>query len=155
MRLGRGFGESPQDRGQRRFTRRATAVGKYWVTKRAVAVVAEALECLGGNGYVEEAPLARLYRDVPLNSIWEGSGNVQCLDVLRAMHKEPETVAVLFGELHAANGGAKHYDQLLAWIDEELSDRSQIEARARRIFEALGLALQAPIVLQHGGPAVR
>ena len=99
--------------------------------------------------------MARLYRDVPLNSIWEGSGNVQCLDVLRAMHKEPETVAVLFGELNAAKGVDTRYDQLLAWIDGEFSDRSQIEARARRIVEALGLALQAAILLQHGHPAVR
>jgi putative acyl-CoA dehydrogenase len=155
LRLARSFDEAPRDEAQRRFSRIATAVGKYWVTKRAVAVVAEALECLGGNGYVEEAPLARLYRDVPLNSIWEGSGNVQCLDVLRAMHKEPETVAVLFAELNAAKGVDRRYDQLLAWIDEELSDRSQIEARARRIVEALGLALQAAILLQHGHPAVR
>ena len=155
LRLARSFDEAPGDETERRFSRIATAVGKYWVTKRAVAVVAEALECLGGNGYVEEAPLARLYRDVPLNSIWEGSGNVQCLDVLRAMHKEPETVAVLFGELNAAKGVDRRYDQLLAWIDEELSDRSQIEARARRIVEALGLALQAAILLQHGHPAVR
>ena len=155
LRLARSFDEAPGDETERRFSRIATAVGKYWVTKRAVAVVAEALECLGGNGYVEEAPLARLYRDVPLNSIWEGSGNVQCLDVLRAMHKEPETVAALFGELNAAKGVDRRYDQLLTWIDGELSDRSQVEARARRIVEALGLALQAAILLQHGDPAVR
>ncbi|HET6892428.1 MAG TPA: acyl-CoA dehydrogenase family protein, partial [Pyrinomonadaceae bacterium] len=79
LRLARGFDESPNNEGQRKFTRLATAVGKYWITKRTVAVVAEALECLGGNGYVEESPLPRLYRDAPLNSIWEGSGNVQCL----------------------------------------------------------------------------
>ncbi len=154
LRLARSFDEAPRDESQRRFSRIATAVGKYWVTRRAVTVVAEALECLGGNGYVEEAPMARLYRDVPLNSIWEGSGNVQCLDVLRAMQKEPETAAVLFGELNTAKGADSRYDQLLAWIDGELSDESQIETQARRIVEALGLALQAAILLQHGHPAV-
>jgi len=154
LRLARSFDEAPRDERQRRFSRIATAIGKYWVTKRAVAVVAEALECLGGNGYVEEAPLARLYRDAPLNSIWEGSGNVQCLDVLRAMQKEPETVESLFQELRAARGSDARYDQLLALIERELSDTSQIEARARRIVEALGLALQTAIQLEHGHPAV-
>ncbi|MEK6322551.1 MAG: isovaleryl-CoA dehydrogenase [Acidobacteriota bacterium] len=154
LRLARSFDEAPHDEQQKHFSRIATAIGKYWVTKRAVAMVAEALECLGGNGYVEEAPLARLYRDVPLNSIWEGSGNVQCLDVLRAMQKEPETVEALFQELRAARGIDARYDQLLASIERELSDTNQIEARARRILEALGLALQTAILLQHGRGAV-
>ncbi|MGH9846697.1 MAG: acyl-CoA dehydrogenase family protein, partial [Blastocatellia bacterium] len=154
MRLARSFDEAARDEAQRRFSRIATAIGKYWVTKRAVAVVAEALESLGGNGYVEEAPLARLYRDAPLNSIWEGSGNVQCLDVLRAMQKEPETVEALFQELKAARGIDARYDQHLVLIEREMSDTSQIETRARRIVEALGLALQTAILLEHGHRAV-
>lgn len=155
LRLARSFDEAANDETQRHFSRVATAIGKYWITKRAIAVVAEALECLGGNGYVEEAPLARLYRDVPLNSLWEGSGNVQCLDVLRAMQKEPETVRSLFAELEAAQGIDVRYDELLRKIRVELSDKSEAEARARRIVESLGIALQASLLLKHGHAAVK
>ncbi len=154
LRLARSFDEAA-DETQRHFSRVATAVGKYWITKRAIAVVAEALECLGGNGYVEEAPLARLYRDVPLNALWEGSGNVQCLDVLRAMQKEPETGRALFAELDAAQGIDVRYDELLRKIQIELSDKSQSETRARRIVESLGIALQGSVLLKHGHTAVK
>ncbi|MEP6743820.1 MAG: isovaleryl-CoA dehydrogenase [bacterium] len=155
LRLARSFDEAPNDETQRHFSRVATAIGKYWVTKRAIPVVAEALECLGGNGYVEESPLPRMYRDVPLNSIWEGSGNVQCLDVLRAMRKEPETVRALFAELDTGKGIDDRYDTLLERINLELSDKSNSEVNARRIVESLGLALQASVLLKHGHPAVR
>jgi putative acyl-CoA dehydrogenase len=154
LRLARSFDEAERDETQRKFSRIATAIGKFWITKRAVAVVAEALECLGGNGYVEEAPLARLYRDVPLNSIWEGSGNVQCLDVLRAMRKEPETVEVLFAELRQARGMEANYDAFVQRIEREFANAEHIEWRARRLVEDLGLALQAAILLQHGNAAV-
>jgi putative acyl-CoA dehydrogenase len=155
LRLARSFDEAPRDETQRHFSRVATAIGKYWITKRAIAVVAEALECLGGNGYVEEAPLARLYRDVPLNSLWEGSGNVQCLDVLRAMQKEPETGRALFAELDAAQGIDVRYDQFVSSIEKELSDKRQSEVRARRIVESLGLGLQTSLLLKHGQPSVK
>ena len=154
LRLARSFDESECDETARQFSRIATAIGKFWITKRAVAVVAEALECLGGNGYVEEAPLARLYRDVPLNSIWEGSGNVQCLDVLRAMRKEPDTVDVLFAELRQARGMESNYDAFVQRIEREFANADSIELRARRMVEDLGLALQAAILLQHGNAAV-
>ncbi len=154
MRLARSFDDAPRDERQRRFSRIATAIGKYWVTKRAVAAVSEALEVLGGNGYVEEAPLARLYRDAPLNSIWEGSGNVQCLDVLRAMRKEGETVDVLFEEIRAARGADARFDQFVARIERELASDGEIEARARRIVEDLGLALEGAILIEHGHRAV-
>jgi putative acyl-CoA dehydrogenase len=154
LRLARSFDEGERDEQQRLFSRIATAIGKFWITKRAIVVVAEALECLGGNGYVEEAPLARLYRDVPLNSIWEGSGNVQCLDVLRAMHKEPDTVAALSDELKKAHGLDARYDALIGKIERELAAVDSLEFRARRLVESLGLALQASILLQHGHPAV-
>jgi len=155
LRLARSFDEAAGNETEAHFSRVATAIGKYWTTKRAIAVVAEALECLGGNGYVEEAPLARMYRDVPLNSIWEGSGNVQCLDVLRAMQKESETVRALFAELETAKGIDVRYDQFLAAIAMELSDKSQSETNARRIVESLGLALQASLLLKHGHDAVK
>jgi putative acyl-CoA dehydrogenase len=149
LRLARGFDESPQDEGQRKFTRLATAVGKYWVTKRAVAVVAEALECLGGNGYVEESPLPRLYRDAPLNSIWEGSGNVQCLEMLRAVKKDAGTLEMLLQEIRAARGGSKHFDNFAERLERELIDSNQLETRARRVAELLALALQGSLLVRH------
>ncbi|HVQ36324.1 MAG TPA: isovaleryl-CoA dehydrogenase [Pyrinomonadaceae bacterium] len=149
LRLARGFDKSPHDEGQRRFTRLATAVGKYWITKRAVAVVAEALECLGGNGYVEESPLPRLYRDAPLNSIWEGSGNVQCLEMLRAVKKDPGTLEMLMQEIREARGGNKHFDSFANKLEGALVDSTQLETRARRLTELLATGLQGSLLVRH------
>jgi putative acyl-CoA dehydrogenase len=149
LRLARGFDESPADEGQRRFTRLATAVGKYWITKRTVLAVAEALECMGGNGYVEESPMPRLYRDAPLNSIWEGSGNVQCLEMLRAIKKDAGTLEMILQEIRAARGGNRHFDSFAARLEDELSDTNQLEARARRLAELLALALQGSLLVRH------
>jgi putative acyl-CoA dehydrogenase len=154
LRLARGFDESPHDEGQRRFTRLATAVGKYWITKRAVAVVAEALECLGGNGNVEESPLPRLYRDAPLNSIWEGSGNVQCLEMLRAVKKDPGTLEIVLQEIRSACGANKNFDTFIDRLPREFADSTQLETRARRLAELLALALQGSLLVQHTPPAV-
>lgn len=154
LRLARGFDESAADEGQHKFTRIATAIGKYWITKRAIAVVAEALECLGGNGYIEESPLPRLYRDVPLNSLWEGPGNVQCLDVLRAMQSDLETVAMVFQELEVAKGASRVYDAFIRRLQGELKGLSHLETRARRLVEDLALALQGAILVQHAPAAV-
>ena len=151
LRLARSFDESGYSIEQAQFTRIATAVGKYWITKRAVAVVAESLECIGGNGYIEESPLSRLYRDVPLNSLWEGAGNVQCLDVLRAMHKEPDSISIFFTEIRAAMGVHHQFDRFVTRLETEIRDTSQAETRARRLVEAL--ALQGALLLQHA-PAV-
>jgi putative acyl-CoA dehydrogenase len=148
FRLARGFDESKTDERARFFTRAATAIGKFWVTKRAVAAVAEAMESLGGNGYVEESVLPRLYRDVPVNSIWEGSGNVQCLDVLRSMHKEPEAIDAVLGEIKKARGADRYFDRFEAGLEKELSDPENLEFRARRTVEKLALALQAQILLE-------
>ena len=154
LRLARGFDESATDEGQRRFTRIATAIGKFWVTKRALMVVAEALECLGGNGYIEESPLSRLYRDVPLNSMWEGPGNVQCLDLLRALHEDPETMNTLLKEIKAGQGCMRPFDDFVKQLEIELRDSSDLEARARRVVEDLALALQGAILVQHAPPAI-
>jgi putative acyl-CoA dehydrogenase len=116
--------------------------------------VAEALECIGGNGYVEESPLPRLYRDVPLNSLWEGPGNVQCLDVLRALHKDPETMTAVLQELTAAQGGFGPFDDFVKKLETELRDPSELEMRARRVVEDLALALQGAILVQHAPSAV-
>lgn len=154
LRLARGFDESPHDEGQRRFTRLATALGKYWITKRSVAVVAEALECLGGNGYVEESQLPRLYRDAPLNSIWEGSGNVQCLEVLRALRKDAATLEAILQELQAARGGNQLFDNFVSTLEVELKDANQLETHARRLAELLALALQGSLLVQHAPSAI-
>lgn len=152
LRLARSFDEAPGNAHERHFSRVATAIGKFWVTRRAIAATGEAMECLGGNGYVEEAPLARLYRDVPVNSIWEGSGNVQCLDVLRALRKEPETVRALTEELESAKGKDAMFDAL---ADRAICGLQPVEEfSARRLTEDLGLLLQACVLLKGGNPEV-
>lgn len=136
------------------FKRLGTAVAKYWVCKRAPAMTAEALECLGGNGYVEESIMPRLYREAPLNSIWEGSGNVNCLDVLRAMAKEPLAVAAFFAEITPVAGMNAHLDAAVNRLHADLADQSAIETRARHIVERMALALQGALLLRHSDPAV-
>jgi putative acyl-CoA dehydrogenase len=131
------------DRGERGFLRLATAVAKYWVCKRGPAHAAEALECLGGNGYVEESSLPRVYRQLPLLSIWEGSGNVICLDVLRAMRREPESVEAFLAELEPPYRG-----------DAEAALADADEPGARRLVERLAVALQASLLLRHAPAAV-
>jgi putative acyl-CoA dehydrogenase len=134
------------------FRRLAVAVSKYWCCKRAIAVVAEALECHGGNGYVEESILPRLYREAPLNSIWEGSGNVNALDVLRALEREPESILAFMDEVGQARGADQRLDGAIDELQRELADRS--EARARRLVERMALVLQASLLVRHGDPAV-
>jgi putative acyl-CoA dehydrogenase len=154
LRLARAYDEGSRDPGQKRFARLATAVGKYWVCKRQPMVVAEALECHGGNGYVEESILPRLFRESPLNGIWEGSGNVIALDVLRAMGRDPESVEAFFGELGAAGGLDPRLDRAVDELRAGLGDVDAIEYRARMVVEKMALALQASLLLRHGDPAV-
>ncbi len=148
FRLARGFDESRSDDNARSFTRAATAIGKFWICKRAVFAVGEALEVLGGNGYVEESVLPRLYRDIPVNSIWEGSGNVQCLDVLRSMQKEPESIDVVLQEITSARGMNDIFDKFIAELPYEFEEPEDREFRARRIVEKTALALQAACLLK-------
>ena len=150
LRLARAY----DDETQRHFARLATAVVKYWVCKRGPMLVAEALECLGGNGYVEESMMPRLYREVPLNSIWEGSGNVMCLDVLRAMARGSEAVEAFFAEVDLARGADRRLDAFTGRLRAELGDFAAIETRARRIVEHMALALQGSLLVRHGDPAV-
>jgi putative acyl-CoA dehydrogenase len=151
LRLARAYDEAPRDAGERAFARIATAVGKYWVCKRAPAMIVEAMECLGGNGYVEESALPRLYREAPVNAIWEGSGNVICLDVLRAMAREPECIPALLAELRAARGGDARLDAATARIEAWLARPGDLEPVARRLVEQLALALQASLLVR-GAP---
>ena len=134
--------------------RLATPVAKFWVCKRAIAAAAEAMEVLGGNGYVETGPLACLYREAPVNSIWEGSGNVMCLDMLRALGKTPAMQAALGAELAPAAGLHPAFDRHLAGLRATLADPAEAETRARRLARDIALALQAALLLQHAPMAV-
>ncbi|HEU0249382.1 MAG TPA: acyl-CoA dehydrogenase family protein [Solirubrobacteraceae bacterium] len=136
------------------FKRLATAVGKYWVCKRAPNHAFESLECLGGNGYVEESGMPRLYREAPLASIWEGSGNVMSLDVLRALVKSPRTLEVFMHELGEAQGADARLDAHVSKLEKQFSDPATLELRARRIVESMALALQGSLLVRHGAPAV-
>ncbi len=142
------------DRGEAAFARIATAIGKYWVCKRVPTFAAEALECLGGAGYVEEAPMARLFRESPLNGIWEGSGNVICLDVLRAAARDPESVEALLAEIALAAGADARLDRAVIDLHAELADPHDLELRARRIVERAALALQASLLVRFAPEAV-
>ncbi len=152
FRLARGFDEAAHDPAARAFTRLATAVGKYWITRRAPVVTLEAMECLGGSGYVEECVLPRLYRDAPVNSIWEGSGNIQCLDVLRALRHDADALDVYLAEVRLAQGADARLDRTLSRLEAEL--RAADESGARRLTEALALTLQASLLVRHAPPAV-
>ena len=132
----------------------ALAVTKYWVCKRAPSHAAEALECLGGNGYAEESGMPRLYRESPLMSIWEGSGNVAALDSLRALVKQPDSVEAYFTEVGHAAGADSRLDDAVSRLGKELADRSDIEYRARRVVELMALVLQGSLLVRHGDPAV-
>ena len=134
------------------FRRLALAVTKYWVCKRAPAHAAEALECLGGNGYVEESGMPRLYREAPLASIWEGSGNVAALDALRALARQPETAEAFLAEVRQAAGADQRLDRAVARLRDELADPAP--ARARRLAETMALVLQGSLLVRFGDPAV-
>ncbi|WP_353950219.1 acyl-CoA dehydrogenase family protein [Knoellia sp. S7-12] len=144
------------DTGDAEFSRLGVALGKFWVCKRTPPLVAEALECLGGAGYVEENGLARLYREAPLNSIWEGSGNVGALDVLRAMTREPASVAALDNELSLARGHDRRLDRAIDAVPGlvALAGSSDGAWQARRIVEHLAVTLQAALLVQHSPNAV-
>jgi putative acyl-CoA dehydrogenase len=142
------------DESERAFMRLATAVGKYWVCKRQPAAVAEALECLGGNGYDEASGMPRLYREAPLNGIWEGSGNVNALDVLRALTREPEALTAFRAEIAAAAGADARLDAAWRALEAELVLTDDAELRARRLVERMALALQASLLVRYAPPAV-
>ena len=137
------------DEAERLLGRIGAPISKYWVCKRTPAVVAEALECHGGNGFIEDHLMARLYREAPLNGIWEGTGNVICLDVLRSMQREPGCVPALLDELRAARGADQRYDGALSKLESELPELSRDERQARRMVERLALMMSAGLLLRH------
>jgi putative acyl-CoA dehydrogenase len=142
------------DEGEAAFRRLATTVAKYWICKSTPPLVAEALECLGGNGYVEESVLPRLYRESPLNSLWEGAGNVNALDLWRAVERDPESVDALLAELELAAGGDVRLDAAVARLRDELDDAEDAAHRARRVAELAALCLQASLLVRHAPPEV-
>ncbi len=136
------------------FLRIAVALGKYWVCKRGPTLVGEALECLGGNGYVEESGMPRLYREAPLNSIWEGSGNVNALDLLRALRRSPASLDAYLAEVELAAGADGRFDAAVKDLLQSLADLEGMEARARRLAERMAVLLQGSLLLRYAAPAV-
>ncbi|MCB5906658.1 acyl-CoA dehydrogenase family protein [Streptomyces pinistramenti] len=138
----------------RHFLRLAVPAAKYWVTKRCTPVAVEALECLGGNGYVEESGLPRLLREAPLHSIWEGSGNIQALDVLRALRTGPAALDAFLTEIGTTRGADHRLDRAVHGLLTELADLEAIEARARRLVERMALVLQGSLLVRYAPPEV-
>jgi putative acyl-CoA dehydrogenase len=136
------------------LVRLVTAVGKYWICKRTPQHAYEAMECIGGSGVMEDSPMPRLYREAPVNAIWEGSGNVQCLDVLRAMQKTPAVVGAFFDEVAKARGANPVLDRFVGALKAEFSDLADIEYRARDLVDRMALAIQAALLVQHAPAAV-
>jgi putative acyl-CoA dehydrogenase len=152
LRLARAF-DSQDDPGETALRRLLTPAAKYWICKRGITLAGEAMEVLGGNGYVEESLMPRLYREMPVNSIWEGSGNIMCLDVLRALQRTPEAGEALRAELLPARGAEPRLDRFLQRLDTVLAARPD-EAQARRLAEMLVLAVQGALLVRFAPPAV-
>ena len=148
LRLARAL-DSRGDEQEEALLRLCTPVGKYWVCKRTPQHASEAMECIGGSGVMEDSPMPRLFRESPVNAIWEGSGNVQCLDVLRAIRRTPAVLEAFFAEVELARGGHPALDRLLATLLREFGDQADLELRARSLVDRMALALQASLLLRH------
>jgi putative acyl-CoA dehydrogenase len=154
MRLAYALDRSGEDRREALLSRICTPVAKYWACKRAPQFVAEALECHGGNGFIADHFMERLYREAPLNGIWEGTGNVICLDVLRAMEREPETLTVFLDEVRLASGADARLDAYVDELERRLAHKGDRERGARRVIEMMAFALQASLLIRYSTPAV-
>jgi putative acyl-CoA dehydrogenase len=154
MRLARSYDRQGESERERLFRRLVTAAAKYWICKRAPSHVGESMECLGGAGFVEESVMPRVYREAPLNSIWEGCGNVICLDVLRAVRTAPETLDALLEELRLASGGHRVLDAAIRAFDAQLARSALATRDARKLTERIALLLQASLLVRHSTPAV-
>jgi putative acyl-CoA dehydrogenase len=129
-------------------------MAKYWACKRAPQFVVEALECHGGNGFIADHFMERLYREAPLNGIWEGTGNVICLDVLRSMQREPETITAFLDEIRKARGADHRLDAFTDEVERRLANLSDFEGTARRVIEMMAFALQASLLVRYSTPEV-
>ncbi len=147
MRVARAYDSNSES--EQLFRRIATAVGKYWLCKRGSIHAAEALECFGGNGYVEDSMMPRLFRESPLNSIWEGSGNVICLDVLRAIANEPQSLEALWAEIDAGRSGDRRLDKAASHLRDNWTRLAGEPTQARRLVEQLALVLQGSLLVRH------
>jgi len=154
MRIARALDQAEQDAHEKLLMRIGTAVGKYWICKRTPNHAYEAMECIGGSGVMEDCIMPRLFRESPINAIWEGSGNVQCLDVLRALGKTPAVLEAFFAELGRARGADRRLDEYVNNLQREFADLSDIEYRARNIVDRMALALQASLLAQSAPTAV-
>ena len=154
LRIGRAMDESENNESAAALARIGTAIGKYWICKRAPSHIYEALECHGGPGYIEESIMPRLYREAPVNSIWEGSGNVICLDVLRVLSREASAVPAVLAELDAARSGHDLLDAAINTLKTELADLEDLELRARGITELMAKTLQGALLVRYAPPAV-
>ncbi len=154
MRIARSLDGAAQDDGHRAFARLVVAIAKYWHCKRAVPFVQEAMEVHGAAGYVEESVMPRFYREAPVNNIWEGSGNVICLDILRALQKDPLAKEVLFAQLQLARGGNAHLDRAMDGLPSVLAAATANEAHARRLAQQLALCLQGGLLVRHAPAGV-
>jgi putative acyl-CoA dehydrogenase len=142
------------DPSERLLSRIGAPIAKYWICKRAVPTVAEALESHGGNGFIEDHLMARLYREAPLNGIWEGSGNVMCLDVLRSIAREPACVPALLDEIRLASGEDRRLDAAVVALGDELGDLARHEGQARRLVERLATVWSASLLVRYAEPAL-
>ena len=152
FRLAQAFDRGASEPNERLLARIMTPLAKYWLCKRNPVFTVEAMECLGGNGFVEDGPFGRLFRESPLNGIWEGSGNVICLDVLRSVEREPESLSALMREIAAAAPENAQLKAMLGRLEREFRDRANLESRARRLVEMAATALQASLMLRHADP---
>jgi len=148
MRIARAL-DQKQNAHENHLARLITAVGKYWICKRTAQHAYEAMECIGGSGVMEDSPMPRLYREAPVNAIWEGSGNIQCLDVLRVLQKSPEVLTAYFDEVQLAQGLNPALDRYISALKNDLHDTAELEYRARDIVDRIALALQAALLLLH------
>jgi len=154
LRLGRAIDEADTSDTSAALARIGTAISKYWICKRTPGHVVEALECLGGSGYIEDSMMPRLYRDAPLNNIWEGSGNIMCLDVLRAIEKEPATLPAILTELDAAKGGHRQLDSAVSRLRQLFKSGPPEALNARAMTELLAVSLQAALLIRYAPNAI-
>lgn len=154
MHIAKKFDDSTQSPDNNIYARLTVALAKYWHNKRCPNFIYEAMECLGGSGYVEESIMPRLYREAPVNSIWEGSGNVICLDILRTLYKEPRAIELFFAELAPALGNNGHLDRAMNDLKKMLATPENAEAQARRLVEHMALCLQGALLVQYAPHSV-
>ncbi|WP_286264635.1 acyl-CoA dehydrogenase family protein [Thalassotalea atypica] len=150
MRIARALDHKSSSKSEEHLVRIGTSIGKYWICKRQVEHAFEAMECIGGSGVMETTIMPRLYREAPINSIWEGSGNVQCLDMLRTLHKIPDSLTVFIEELKLSHGMHPNFDVALANLMQELTNVRDVEYRARSTVELMALCFQGALLLQNG-----